>query len=82
MYESGWAQVPMGQTRPCVECREPESTHACVVKYIRAWLPSQAPRGGLVSQTRTCMGTFKVTELLQMSSGRKISEFPRILTSF
>jgi hypothetical protein len=21
-------------------------THACVVKYIRAWLPSQAPRGG------------------------------------
>jgi hypothetical protein len=35
-----------------------ESTHACVVKYIRPWLPSQAPRGGLASQTRTCMGTF------------------------
>jgi hypothetical protein len=35
-----------------------ESTHACVVKYIRAWLPSQAPRGGLASQTRTYMGTF------------------------
>jgi hypothetical protein len=27
--------------------------------YIRAWLPSQAPRGGLASQTRTCMDTFK-----------------------
>jgi hypothetical protein len=26
---------------------------------IRAWLPSQAPRGGLASQTRTCMGTFR-----------------------
>jgi hypothetical protein len=36
-----------------------ESTHACVVKYIRAWLPSQAPRGGLASQTHTCMGTFR-----------------------
>ena len=34
-----------------------ESTHAFVVKYIRAWLPSQAPRGGLASQTRACMGT-------------------------
>jgi hypothetical protein len=30
---------------------------ACVVKYIRAWLPSQAPRGGLASQTHTCKGT-------------------------
>jgi hypothetical protein len=48
----------MSQTRPCVKCHEPESTHACVVKYIWAWLPSQAPRGGLASQTRTCMGTF------------------------
>jgi hypothetical protein len=60
--ESGWARVPMSQTRPCVECHEPESTHACVVKYIRAWLPSQAPRGGLASQTRTCMGTLRRTE--------------------
>jgi hypothetical protein len=51
--ESGWARVPMNQTRPSVECHEPESTHACVVKYIRAWLPSQAPRGELESQTRT-----------------------------
>jgi hypothetical protein len=55
--ESGWAWVPMSQTRPCVECHEPESTRACVVIYIRACLPSQAPRGGLASQTRTCMGT-------------------------
>jgi len=30
-----------------------------VVKYIRAWLQSQAPRGWLASQTRTCMGTLK-----------------------
>jgi hypothetical protein len=30
----------------------------CVVKYIRARLPSQARRAGLASQTRTCMGTF------------------------
>jgi len=56
--ESGWARVPMSQTRPCVECHEPESTHACAVKYTRAWLPSQAPRGGFASHTRTCMGTF------------------------
>jgi hypothetical protein len=28
--------------------------------YIRAWLPSQALRGGLASQTRTCMGIFKL----------------------
>ena len=53
--ESGWARVPMTETRRCVECHEPESTHACVVKYIRAWLPSQAPRGGLAIQTVTCM---------------------------
>jgi hypothetical protein len=57
--ESGWARVPMSQTRPCVECHELESTLACVVKYIRALLPSQAPRSGLVSQTRTRMGTFR-----------------------
>jgi hypothetical protein len=56
--ESAWARFPMSQTRPCVDCHEPESTHACVVKYTRAWLPSQASRGGVASQTRTCMGTF------------------------
>ena len=66
--ESGWARVPMSQTRPCVECHEPESTHACVVKYIRAWLPSQAPRGGLASETCTCMGT------LRLVYGRSLSE--------
>jgi hypothetical protein len=54
---SGQARVPMSQTRPCEECHEPESTHACVVKYIRAWLLSQAPRGWLASRTRTCVGT-------------------------
>jgi hypothetical protein len=30
--------------------------------YIQAWLPSQAPRRGLASQTRTCMGTLRATE--------------------
>ena len=53
--ESGWARVPMTETRPCVECPETESTHACVVKYIKAWLPSQAPRCRLATQTLTCM---------------------------
>jgi hypothetical protein len=28
--------------------------------YIRSWFSSQAPRGGLASQTRTCMTTFRV----------------------
>jgi hypothetical protein len=27
--------------------------------YFRAGLPSQAPRGGLASQTGTCMGTLR-----------------------
>jgi hypothetical protein len=36
-----------------------ESTRACVMKYIRVWLPSQAPRGGLASQTHACMGTLR-----------------------
>jgi hypothetical protein len=36
-----------------------ESAHACVVKYIRARLPSQVRRAGLASQTRTCMSTSK-----------------------
>jgi hypothetical protein len=30
-----------------------ESAPACVLKYIRAQLPSQAPRAGLPSETRT-----------------------------
>jgi hypothetical protein len=54
----------MSQTRPCVECHEPESSHACVMKYIRPWLPSQVPRCGLAIQIRTCMGTFKTLELV------------------
>jgi hypothetical protein len=36
-----------------------ESAHACVVKYIRARLPSQGRRAELASQTRTCMGTLR-----------------------
>jgi hypothetical protein len=37
-----------------------ESAHACVVKYIRARLPSQARRARLASQARTCMGIVKL----------------------
>lgn len=55
----------MNQTRSCVECHEPESIHACVVKYVQAWLPSQAPGGGLASQGHTCVGTLT---LLPVSS--------------
>jgi hypothetical protein len=47
--ESGWARIPMSQTRPCVECHG-------VVKYIRARLSSHASRGGLASKTGTCIG--------------------------
>jgi hypothetical protein len=36
-----------------------ESAHACVVKYIRARVASQARRAGLASQTRTFRGTFR-----------------------
>jgi hypothetical protein len=36
-----------------------DSAQACVVKLIRARLPSQARRAGLASQTRTCMGPFR-----------------------
>jgi hypothetical protein len=35
-----------------------ESAHACVLKYIRARLPSQARRAGPASETLTCMGPF------------------------
>jgi hypothetical protein len=45
--ESGSARVPMSQTRLC-GAQSWESAHACVVKYIRARLPSQARRAGLV----------------------------------
>jgi hypothetical protein len=51
-YESGSARVPMSQTYRCVG----RHAHVCVVKLIRARLPSQARRAGLASQTRTCMG--------------------------
>jgi hypothetical protein len=49
--ESGWARVQMSQTRPCVERHKPDFGRLYI--YIRAWLPSQAPRGGLASQTST-----------------------------
>jgi hypothetical protein len=37
------------------------SIYIYIYIYLRAWLPSQAPRGGLASQTRTCMGTLKAS---------------------
>jgi hypothetical protein len=40
---SGWARVPLSQTRPCVECHEPD--------FGRLYI-----RGGLASQTRTFYG--------------------------
>jgi hypothetical protein len=61
--ESGWARVPMSQTGPCVECHEPDFGRLYVYIYIRAWLPSQAPPGGLASQTRTCMDTLRISQL-------------------
>jgi hypothetical protein len=57
--ESGWARVPLSQTGPCVECHEPDCGRLCIYIYMRAWLPSQAPRGELATQTRTCMGTLR-----------------------
>jgi hypothetical protein len=63
--ESGWARVPVSQTRPCVECHEPSFarlyiyTYTHIHMYIRAWLPNQAPRGGLANQTHFCMGTLR-----------------------
>jgi CDP-glycerol glycerophosphotransferase (TagB/SpsB family) len=39
-----------------------ESAHACMVKYIRARLPSQARRAGVTSVTRTCMGLLRVSQ--------------------
>jgi hypothetical protein len=37
-----------------------ESANACAVKNIRARLPSQARRAALASETRTCMGPFRL----------------------
>jgi hypothetical protein len=41
--ESGWARVAMSQTRPCVECHEPDFgrlyIYIYIYIYIRAWLP-------------------------------------------
>jgi hypothetical protein len=54
-----------------------ESAHACVVKYIRARLPSQARRAGLASQTRT-MGSLNVRPRRhKRGSGRVMATHPR-----
>jgi hypothetical protein len=34
--------------------------------YTRAWLPRQASRGGLASQTRTCMGTLTLIPIQRL----------------
>jgi hypothetical protein len=80
--ESGRTRVSMSQTRPCVVCQEPESTHGCVVKYIRSRLPSQAPRGGLASQTRACMGTLRPRDHYdrQQEVARQVTLFVRCQT--
>ena len=65
-----------------------EFTHACVVKYIRAWLPCQPPRGGLASQTLTCMGTLKTSSadkpllLLSRTLRSSFLNYARILSTF
>jgi hypothetical protein len=43
--DSGWARVPMSQTRPCVECHEPESIHCvCCEIYLSLAPESSSPR--------------------------------------
>jgi hypothetical protein len=56
----GWRCRTGGRLKVPIHVRVRESTHACVVKYIRAWLPRQASRGGLASLTRTWMVTLRV----------------------
>jgi hypothetical protein len=47
MGESGWARIPMSQTCPCVECHKLDFGRLYI--YLQVWL----------SQTHTCMGTFR-----------------------
>jgi hypothetical protein len=35
--ESGWARVPMSQTRPCVECNEPDLTDSGLARQGLRW---------------------------------------------
>ena len=66
-YESG-SRVRLGSgsnesnSSVCGESRA--GIHSCVCGEIYPSLaPSQAPQGGLASQTRTCMGTFKGVQI-------------------
>jgi hypothetical protein len=53
--ESGWARVPTSQTRPCVECHEPDFGRLYISEPgSRVKLPEADSR-----QTRTCMGTLR-----------------------
>jgi hypothetical protein len=49
--------------------------------YIRAWLPSQAPRGGLASQILTCMGTATQQSRLYCFSPYILRPFPETLST-
>jgi hypothetical protein len=40
--ESGWARVPVSQTRPCVECHEPGFGQLYIYRYTRIY-PRLAP---------------------------------------
>ena len=35
--ESGWARVPMSQTRPCVECHEPDLADSGLARQGLRW---------------------------------------------
>ena len=35
--ESGWARVPMSQTRPCMECHEPDLTDSGLARQGLRW---------------------------------------------
>ena len=35
--ESGWARVPMSQTRPCVECHEPDLADSVLARQGLRW---------------------------------------------
>jgi hypothetical protein len=40
--ESGWARVPMSQTRPCVECHEPDFVRLYIYIYSKTCLKRNA----------------------------------------
>jgi hypothetical protein len=45
--ESGWARVPMSQTRPCVDCHEPDFGRLYIYIY-----PSLVPESRFPRRTR------------------------------